>query len=119
MTSKTPIMVLQEYAVKHCETPIYNFLEQTTLGEFQCNVHICQLFAVGKARTKKEAKQMAAELMLKKLQSAGKYTPTPDLNYSLPKDKVQSTETIIPTNNVGKLQVLFKFKSVKKMLYAH
>lgn len=68
--NKNPINILQELCVQHCkEIPIYTFTEikQQHIITFACNVTAFSRNETANALNKKDAKQKAANEILKKL----------------------------------------------------
>ncbi|KAI8440640.1 hypothetical protein MSG28_001851 [Choristoneura fumiferana] len=77
---KTAITVLQELMVKYTENPSYECIAQSgpqhlATFEYRCSARGHVVTAT--ARSKKEAKQEAARLMLQKLAGAGLPVPPP------------------------------------------
>ncbi|XP_077290088.1 protein Loquacious-like [Arctopsyche grandis] len=101
MNTKTPIMILQELMMKKGCTPSYEFLDGTTAcGHFRCSVRADSYSEIGTGRTKKDAKQNAAILILEKLTELGMYFPPPNVNTNI-KGKTQENE--VSSSNVANL----------------
>lgn len=79
--SKTPVSILQEFMIKKGCCPQYDLLPSEGLGThlptFHYQVTAGTVVAIGKARSKKDAKHEAAKLALDQLNLLGLYHPGP------------------------------------------
>lgn len=98
-------MILQELMMKKGCVPSYEFLDSVTShGHFRCNVRAESYNETGNGRTKKDAKQNAAILILEKLKESGKYFPSPNVNTNF---IGRTQETEVSSSNVANLLVSF------------
>lgn len=107
--TKTPVMCLQEFTVKHkLSPPEYNFRnakEGSHENEFLCSVAVENILAMGVGRSKQVAKHEAAYNAIRKLSDKGIYNtaeiPVDDFNPILhrnePEDPFQTTINSIGT----------------------
>lgn len=111
--NKTPITILQELAIKHGYFPIYDYLNPKNTGnsiEFICKVSCKDLHINGTGKSKKEAKQSAAENMLILLQNGNETLLS---SASLVKSNIQNSSIKVEeatssfVNYIGQLQVNF------------
>ncbi|XP_052738004.1 double-stranded RNA-binding protein Staufen homolog isoform X1 [Bicyclus anynana] len=87
---KTAVTVLQEMMIKMCEVPKYECIAQSgpqhqATFEYRCEAR--GVVVCGRARSKKEAKQEAARLMLQQLHARGVPVPAP---YATPPPRAAS-----------------------------
>lgn len=82
MGTKSPISFLQEILVRHAKPqPHYYFIQllDYKTPQFECTVTVGILTATAKASSKKQAKQLSAEMILKKLEFTHLF-PIPTIN---------------------------------------